>query len=249
MDLNKKRMMIKNRPVFTVTAVILSLFFLVTACGKKETEGPESNGNEPFPESFTFFNMESNTLLNDSTLEELKKAFGANAVTRRTTLDLEIHQRGLLAKEFAELAGLNEKLNGVSNERVEHDTTLLTYRYPPETNKFFKYIRIWFSNLNNKPLMVEILTEAGSQHLIDGIREKYGKPKSVALESDRESLEYWVLSRDTLMVSKTQNRYGADIYQIKIYFVNNMEIVALKEPGGKSIPGDSQKAPDKINLF
>lgn len=248
MNFFKKRIVIKNRPVFAF-GILLLFFFLLAACGKKETQGTGPGSQEMFPESFTFFNVTANTLLNDATRMELEKAFGSHAATRRTPLDLEIHQRGMIARAFTELNALNAKINGVSNERVEHDTVLLTFRYPPKANKFFKYIKIWFSNKNQKPLLVEILTETGSRYLVDGIREKYGNPRTIPLESDKESLEYWVQSKDTLIASRTRDRFGTDIHHIKIYFVNNMETLALKEQGNQTATKKPEDASKKINPF
>jgi hypothetical protein len=249
MNLIKKRIMMKNRPVFVFGVIIPLLFSLLAACGEKAAQKPDSGPRETFPESFTFFNVTANTVLNEATVRELEKAFGSHVQSRRTPLDLEIHQRGMIAKAFSELNALNAKINGVSNERVEHDTVLLTFRYPPKANNFFKYIKVWFSNQNQKPLMVEILTEPGSRYLIDGIREKYGNPQTLQLPSDKESLEYWVQAKDTLIASRTRDRFGADIHHIKIYFVNNMETLSYTGPGKRNPSKKPEGASEKINPF
>ena len=213
-----------------LAAGAILLFFWIDPFSKKDLfPDSGSRSGQVFPESFTIFNIGANSRLNAQTMGELEKAFGKPAVTRHTTIDMGIHQKGLVDREFKELSRLNERLNGTSNARVEHNTIMLTFRYPPQKNRFFQYMKFWFSGVNHKPLMVEILTRPDSHAVFKDITEQYGPPEILKLPSEKESLVYWIRENDTLIVSRTVDRFNSGIYHIKIYYVNNLESLHLSE--------------------
>ncbi len=182
-----------------------------------------------FPESFTFFHLGANTQLTIELRDKFRKILGSVAISQRTTIDFEIHYQGFLSDYFKPLNRLNQKLNNQSGERIEYNTVQLTYRYPPETKKIFKYVRILFSNYNHQPLMVEINSTKEGAYLLDNLKEKYGKPNIINFKDEEGKVVFWKRHNDYLIVSVKNDRYGNPVYIIKIYFADNISALYNSE--------------------
>ena len=238
---SKRNFILKIATVATVLFILGVLLLLWINAGKSTVPPSPKKSADVFPETFSFYHLSANTRLSDSFTQKFEKMLGTHAITRKTTLELGIRKNTILSTRFPSLHQLDQKLNGKSNERVEHDTILLTFRYPPEETKFFQYVKLWFSNHNSKPLMVEIKTDKDGRFLVDNIKKKYGSGENVDLKSDVEDLSYWEQEHDYLMVNTAPDRYGNDTFTIKIYYANNLEALFSKEQANQKSPANDLK--------
>ena len=241
MDESKRHLIFKIT-VFGTAAFILGVLTLIWINSGK-TVSPSSPGiiKESFPDTFSFYHLDANTKISENFIQKFEKTLGTHAITRKTTLELGIPKNPALSNMFPPLDQLDQKLNGRKNERIEHDTILLTFRYPPEGTKFFQYVKLWFSNHNSKPLMVEIKTDKNGRFLLDNIIKRYGPGENIDLKSDVEDLLYWEREQDYLVVITAPDRYGEDTFTIKIYYVNNLKALFLKEQANSKSSVDDLK--------
>ena len=249
MDDSKRKFVLKIAAAIVFIFAMMVMLFIWLKPEQNTGTPIASDASEQFPESFTFYHLGANTALSDAFIQNFEKILGSHAISRKTTLELGIRNNAVLAENFPVLNQLDRKLNGRSNERVEHDTTLLTFRYPPEKTKFFQFAKLWFSNHNAKPLMVDIKTDENGSYLIENIKQKYGPGKYTDMGSDVEALSYWEQKQDYLMVITAPDRFGSDTFSIKIYYVNNLEALYFKEQENQKSPGKNLKNPSEPAFF
>jgi len=201
--------------------VCLSVFF---ACGESENAGKKKPAGSEllFPESFTFFDLGSNTRLTDDLLKNLSGQLGSYSVEKMTVLDLIVHNSSVFSKYFPNLSELNRKFNDEKGARIEHNITNLTFRYLQTEKTPFEYIKLTFSNYSEKPLMFAITSRKKEAYIADTLKEKYGEPVAINWEDGKSSSLIWEKNRDFLVFSKISERGGYK-YNIMIYFINNLD--------------------------
>ncbi len=218
-------MLTANKKTGVLAIILLVVCFSVLfACGE-----PGNNGkNKPFdaqilyPESFTFFDLGSNTKLSDDLLKNLSGQLGSYSIEKMTILDLIIHNKTVFANHFPNLFELHRKLNDEKGARIEHNITNLTFRYLQNETTPFEYVKLTFSNYSNKPLLFSITSRKKEAHIVDTLKEKYGEPSSINWEDGKSLSLLWEKNMDFLVFSKISDR-GSFKYKIMIYFVNNIE--------------------------
>lgn len=201
--------------------VCLSVFF---ACGEpgNNSKNKTFDAQILYPESFTFFDLGSNTKLSDDLLKNLSGQLGSYSIEKMTILDLIIHNKTVFANYFKNLFELHRKLNDEKGARIEHNITNLTFRYLQNETTPFEYVKLTFSNYSNKPLLFSITSRKKEAYIVDTLKEKYGEPSSINWEDGKSLSLLWEKNRDFLIFSKISDR-GSFKYNIMIYFVNNIE--------------------------
>ncbi len=181
-----------------------------------------------FPESFTFFDLGSNTELSEKVVIKLSKELGSYAVEKISTLDLSLRDKILFNSNFPKLYELNRKLNDETGARVEHNITNLIFRYPQNENTPFENIKLVFSNNTNKPLFFSVASKKKGADLTDFLRGKYGEPTFIKWNDNKSTSLFWEKNNDFLIFSAISEG-GAFKYSIMIYFVNNIEYLLKTE--------------------
>ncbi|MBN1931583.1 MAG: hypothetical protein JW786_08260 [Desulfobacterales bacterium] len=210
--------------ILTLTLTLILIFYFVFRAGdigKKEL--PKDNFSEKSPESFTFFDLDSNTKFNDEIRENLNRQLGSDAIEYWSPIDLKFNSKDFLKRYFNQLYELDKKLNPAEGVRFEHDTIKLTYRYARKKDVPFDYVMLIFSNFTYKPLMFEIRFQKEGAYVVDIIKGKYGEPQIIDWDTDEGKSLYWEINKDMLIISRFANRFGDPEYQVMIYYVNNME--------------------------
>ena len=198
------------------------LILYSVSCGdKQETDPPQ-----PAPEhsdSFTFFDIEKNTIISGKVREGLNKILGDDAIEPRNIIDLEINYEGFLKEYFADLDELNKKLNSPLGERVEHNTVKLMYRYMQNKNVSFEYVELVYSEYTRRPVLIKIHFKKDGLNTIEALKQKYGAPKSIKWGGETSKSLYWKKSNDLLILSFVPDRFGKPKCQIVIYFKSALE--------------------------
>lgn len=220
----------KNRRFSILPAALMlqaALVFLFIGCqGQEESEPPAKE-----PKGFSFLNMGADTPFSDGLRNRLKKTLGADAFSRKTTVDLEIYTPGFLKQHFAKLHELNEALNRPRGERTEHDTLKLAYRYAKRAGAPFEFVELVFSNHTKLPLYFRIQPGEDYQPIIDQLREKYGEPGIIEFGGKDSRSLFWNYKKDVMIASIPRNRYGDLECRIMIYFVESLETMIQREEG------------------
>lgn len=224
--MKKKATWIGLATVFIISGLIATYLLKGTS---RQPESAPSGLTDVFPESFAFFDVDTNSRLTDELRRKLRKVLGSDAISYRTTIDMEIHYKGFLEEEFEPFYQLNRNLNPQSGERKEHNTIQLTYRYPPVTSNFFKHVKILFSRYNYRPILIEIISKKEGEYLLDNLIEKYGTPEEIKPKKEKGSVFLWKQSNDFLIVSLKNDRHGVPSYHIKIYYMNNLNAMIHRE--------------------
>jgi len=198
------------------------------SCGDNQ----ESAGQSALPtdaKSFTFFDLGKTTELTKGVRGDLTDKLGRDAIERRSILDLEINYRGFLQKYFPQLAALNQQLNFPPGERVEHNTVKLMYRYAQKKNVPFNLVELVFSNYTDTPLVFKINYKVDEANTVETLQEKYGQPQVIEWKEKNGRSVFWTKGGDLLIVSRIPDRFGRIVYQIVIYFVENLQQLIDKE--------------------
>ena len=214
----------KNKKILYTAIILLallSILFVFDEIDNNSHKKPE-DVKALYPESFTFFDLGSNTEFSDEIIKTLSGQLGSYAVEKMTTLDLIIRDKVFFNKNFPKLFGLNYKLNDETGARIEHNITNLVFRYPQKENTPFDNVKLVFSNYSKKPLLFSITSRKKESDIADTIKEKYGEPVLISWDDGKSKSMLWEKSGDYLVFSKISER-GAFKYSIMIYFVNNME--------------------------
>lgn len=221
--------------------VCLSAFLAFRELGNNNQKKP-LDAKALYPESFTFFDLGSNTRLSDDLLKNLSGQLGSYAVEKMTTLDLAIRDRIFLNKFSPKLYELHYKLNDEAGARIEHNITNLVFRYPQKENTPFDNVKLVFSNYSRKPLLFSITSRKKEADIKDTLKEKYGEPVLINWDDGKSVSLLWEKSGDYLVFSKISER-GDFKYSIMIYFVNNMEsLLKIEEEEVKKREEERKKA-------
>ena len=213
---------LQNTIIFIYALFSLLSFSILISCGDNR-ESAETVPATVNPESFTFFELGTNTKLTDHVRKDLGKKIGRDAIERRSTLDLDTNYEGFIKKHLPKINELNRKLNFPPGERVEHNTVKLMYRYASKKNVPFDYVELVFSNYTKIPLLFKINFREDEAGIIKTLESKYGQPQIVDWQEENGKSMYWMKNADFLIASQVPDQFGHPKYQIVIYFVKNLE--------------------------
>ena len=200
---------------------LLSVSILIS-CGDNR-ESAETVSATVNPESFTFFELGTNTKLTEDIRKNLGKKLGRDAIERRSILDLNTNYAGFIKKYLPKINELNRKINFPPGERVEHNTVKLMYRYAQRKNAPFDYVELVFSEYTKTPLLFKINFQIDETDIIETLKTKYGPPQVIDWKEEDGKSMVWRENMDVLLVSLVPDQFGHHEYQIVIYFVQNLK--------------------------
>ena len=217
---------------FFCGALLAAILAVMTvACGEKEATS--NRAADPARESFTFFELGSNSVLSKAVRKNLAARLGRGAIEHRSVLDLEINYPGFLKAHFPHLDQLNQKLNSPPRERIEHNTIKLMYRYAQNKNVPFDYVELIFSNYTQTPILFRINFKEDESNIVKTLKDKYGPPKTIEWEEATGTSFYWSKADDELIVSLVPDRFGDSEYQIVIFFTESLNQIIRTEAAEK----------------
>jgi hypothetical protein len=212
----------KNKIVIVYTFLSLLSISILISCGDNR-ESAETLPATVNPESFTFFELGTNTKLTEDIRKDLGKKLGNDAIERRSILDLNTNYAGFIKKYLPKIDELNRKLNFPPGERVEHNTVKLMYRYAQRENAPFDYVALVFSEYTKTPLLFKINFQIDETGIVETLKTKYGLPQVIDWKEENGKSMVWRKNMDVLLVSEVPDQFGNHGYQIVIYFVQNLE--------------------------
>ncbi len=224
-------------PKFILFALVFSLTLLsFYSCGEKKESAENQTVMVP-SDSFTFFDLSRRSTLSKSVRNDLKQRLGRDAIEHRGIIDLDINFYGFLKKYFPSLYELNQNLNFPPGERIEHNTVKLMYRYARQANIPFDHVELVFSNYSQHPLLFRINFQKDEANIIQTLKTKYGEPLRIDWQDKNGQSMYWEKNNDVLIVSLVPDQIGNVEYQIRIYFVENINALLATESAEKEKAG------------
>lgn len=219
------------------TGAVLFCLLVLAACGGTDSSPPESSG----PESFSFFEVGANTVLNGRLRDRLEDQLGRAGVSQQNVLNLDVNFEGFLVDFFPSLDQLNQRLNGSAGARVEHDTTRLDYRYMSRDRTPFDRVEMTFDNETGKALLVRIDTRRDGEALSAALRESYGEPRLLDWGAGIDRSLVWTRHEDVLIFSVTEAAAGIPEYGIVIYYVNSLRDLVSREEARPAARRDRER--------
>ena len=218
-----------QKKIFIVYALFsLCSISIFLSCGDSPESGKSTTATD-IPESFTFFELGTNTRLTDRIRNDLGNKLGRDAFERRSILDLDTNFDGFIKKYLPKIDELNRKINYPPGERVEHDTVKLMYRYSRRKNAPFDYVELVFSEYDRTPLLFKIYFRTDDTGIVETLKSKYGPPQIIDWKEENGSSMVWRKNMDLLLVSMVPDQFGHHRYQIVIYFVRNLNQLLERE--------------------
>ncbi len=214
--------------VFLYGSLFAAVMFLFCACGSGD-EKLSGAVDAQLPPSFSFFDVGVNTPFSRTLRNSLQAVLGDDAISSRNTIDLQINTDGFLADHFPSLNALSIAFNTPSGERVEHDTTKLTYRYSMKKGLPFDYVELLFSKFSGMPMVIRVFFAHDKLNVLSSLKEKYGPPKEFPWKVQNGKSLYWEKNGDVLFYSFVPNQFGVPEYQVAIYFTRRLHTLLERE--------------------
>lgn len=232
----------RNKWIAVISFILIIGILAALIIEKDSPPISRTGGNilKELPESFTFFDLGSNTRYNDTIRSVLSQSLGSDAIAYKSQIDLTINSSEFLQTFFPEIFKLNLILNYPPRERVEHNIIKLMYRYSKKIGVPFKYVELVFSGYSQRPLYFKIIVSHDGASVIDSLHQKYGTPQKVEEPAQNISSSFWIKNKDTLIVYNQKDRFGNPEYHIMIYFVNSIEELI------DIVKKDAQKREDRV---
>jgi hypothetical protein len=211
-----------NKTIIFYFFLSLLSFSILISCGDNR-ESAETVPATAKPESFTFFELGTNTKLTEQIRKGLGKKLGRDAIERRSILDLDTNYAGFIKKYLPLINELNRDLNFPPGERVEHNTVKLMFRYAQRKNAPFDFVGLVFSEFTKTPLLFKINFQIDETGIVETLKAKYGPPQVIDWKEENGKSMVWRKNMDLLLVSEVPDQFGHHGYQIVIYFVQNLK--------------------------
>lgn len=216
----------KKRLLYVLVFALLLL--MLSGCGDKKEPATDKNTQDT-SESFTFFDLGKNSRFSDSVRKNLNRQLGNDAIARRSLLDLEINYNGFLQEHFPTLHALNIQLNPPTRARVDHNILKLMYRYARKEDLPFDYVELIFSNYSQRPLLFKIDFKEDEANVVQTLKTKYGDPALIDWKNNSGQSMYWQKNKDVFLISLVPDQFGNPEYQIRIFFVENIQALLDQE--------------------
>lgn len=202
--------------------IFLTLSFFCVSCGDNSDTSVSVNIDN-YPVTFSFFDVEINSVLSYSLKNRLDNILGDHSTETRNTINLNINREGFLKDYFPYFYNLNEKLNTPPRERVEHNTLKIAYRYATKKNLPFNYVELLFSNFNDTPLLIRVKFKHDDLNIVETLKQKYGEPRLIPWKEENGKSLCWEKNKDLLVCSFVPNQFGNPEYEVVIYFTKRIE--------------------------
>jgi hypothetical protein len=213
---------LQKKIIAILTLISLLTISILFSCGDKRESDQFAPATDQ-PESFTFFELGTNTKLTERIRKDLGKKLGRDAIEHRSILNLETNYEGFIQKYLPDIYKLNSKINFPPGERVEHNTVKLMYRYAGKKDAPFDYVELVFSKYTNTPLVFKINFKKDETGIVETLKSKYGPPQVINWQEESGRSMIWEKSGDTMIVSQVPDQFGRHGYQIVIYFARNLK--------------------------
>jgi len=214
---------------FMLISLVMALLFL--SCSP-ENDSPDVDAIPQLPASFSFFDVDVNTPLSRELRKRLGDILGDAAISNQNIMDLSLNlEPDFLESYFPRLDQLNRLLNSPPGERVEHNTTKITYRYAVKKNLPFTYVELLFSKYTRMPLIIRVLFKTDTLNIHTSLEEKYGSPMEIPWKQENGRSLFWKKNDDFLFYCFVPNQFGIPEYRVTIYFTHR--IASLLEMEGK----------------
>lgn len=217
------------RSIAAGLALTTAIIFGVGGCGGDNQEPANPDGRKGESASFTFFDVGRDSLYSEKMRRSLAKKLGNDAISFRNTVSLETNYPGFLKAHFPDLYGLNRELNSEIDERVDHNTVRLTYRYARKQEVPFDYVGILFSNYSKKPLLIQIEFDQDRLGTLNQLKSKYGSPGEIGWRRGGGKTFFWEKQQDYMLFSLVPDQFGQPEYRIDIFFTSNLRQLTLAE--------------------
>ena len=210
-------------------ALVLGLIILMfSACSDKK-EPAKDQSAEGSSDTFTFFELGKSSRFSEGVRKNLSRQLGNDAIEKRGLFNLEINYYGFLQEHFPALHALNAQFNPSSGERIEHNILKLMYRYARKKNLPFDFVELIFSNYSRLPLVFKINFKKDEANVIQTLKSKYGEPRLIDWKNKNGQSMVWEKDGDILFVSLVPDQFGKPEYQIRIFFVDNIQTLLEQE--------------------
>jgi hypothetical protein len=216
--------------------LIMAVLLALGGCSQDSGPPAKPSAQRTRIETFTFFDLGRDAVLDAAARERLRRELGDEAVARRGLVNLEFVSPGWLKAHLPALDDLNRRLNRDFRERVEHDVLTLRYNYPGRSSPAFINVQLVFDLAMRRPLYFRILTNTAGAEILQVLKEKYGPPGGAG------GVLIWERDRDRLLVVPRTDRLGRSEYLIGIYFVENIEALLVGKQGGPATGGEATSA-------
>jgi len=213
-----------------------ALILLLAGCGSNSPN--TQSGGKRLPDTFTFFDVNANSVNGDALRSTLRGHLGREAVAGKDILDLAVFPKVSLSGVLPTLAAINGQLNPDPRARKEHAISSLSYRYPQTHYPTFTFVRLVFSANNHHPLMITIDANSDAGSILETLTAKYGPPRVVDFQDQEARLWFWERNGDHLVVHKHRNKFGRPAYLIAIFYVTRIEgLLAAEKAAGSTTAG------------
>ncbi|SMC88219.1 hypothetical protein SAMN02746065_113113 [Desulfocicer vacuolatum DSM 3385] len=233
---------LSHTPICFYGFLFVVVLMLCSACGNDDQNIPAPSRLAP---SFSFFDVGVNTPFSHKLRKSLQDILGDDAVSSRNTIDLHINTDGFLSRYYPSLHALNDALNFPPGERVEHDTTTLTYRYAVKKALPFEYVELLFSKHSRMPMVIRVFFEEDHLNILDSLKNKYGAPRELPWKQKNGKSLCWEKNGDILFYSCVPNQFGNPEYRVTIYFVRHLKAMLEREQGKTQDPKKSPASSTK----
>lgn len=215
-----------------VALIIIGAGFLLF--WRSHPSGPSVSRTTTIPSvksGFTFFHLHRDTQLSEKLRDDLRGKLGSEAIETKTIIDFIVPARAndIFTRHFPELIALHQSLNYLPEERVEHDTTQLIYRYARKKGLPFDNVRLLFDNSTRRPLFFSIRSKDPGGELVNTLETKYGPSQKIDWPLGGGKTFYWKQDKDLLLATFTQSRIGAPEHYLGFYFTHNIEALSDRE--------------------
>ncbi len=207
-----------------ITAAILAC--LAFGCSNKESDVP---AQPDVIRGFAFFDLGANSRYSNAVRRKLGDRLGSDAISQQNVINLTLYTDAFFEKHFPQLGRLNQQLNWPEGQRIEHNTTQLTYRYARLKETPFTKVTLYFSNDTGKPLFFKISAGPDAAAIVETLIKKYGTPEQFEWQDKDGRTIFWKDNKDMFIVSSTKDRQGNPEYLFCIYYVNNLEEMLATE--------------------
>jgi len=238
-----------NKWVAGISVVLLLAVLGGVYIEKQHRLSSSINGQlvKELPESFTFFDLGSNTRFSSTVRSALSDRLGSDAIAYRSQIDLSVNSPEFLQTFFPELQTLNLQLNYPPRERIEHNTIKLMYRYARKVNVPFEDVEMVFSGYSQRPLYFSVIVSHDGANIIDALHQKYGPPEEIQDLKSPFKASFWRKNNDLLLVFVKSDRYGNPEYHIMIYYVNSLEeLLNIENEEARQREDRVKQASDKV---
>ncbi len=221
-------MVVSHRQKFLIGCLLAGLLVLVLTTlyaltrsqrdiGRREAAAPDNA-----QAGFSFFDINSETVLNRDLREALADQLGRDAISRRGLIDLVVIDPNFTQTHLPDIYRYREALNPTFEGRREHAVTTLTYRRAHLKGVPFRMIRFVFDQLTGKPLYLVVEAFEDDPELFPTLQSRWGTPDRFKGSREGDHALVWRKPDEILCGVSIRRRGGRIERQLRYYFLGNI---------------------------